>query len=167
MILTLNNHTPSVDPDAFVAESALVIGDVLIGSESSIWYGAVVRGDDAAIVIGRQSNIQDLCLLHDRVRVGDRVTVGHQVTLHGCTIEDDALIGMGSIILDGAVIGKGAMVAAGSLILSHTKVEPYTLVAGRPAVFKKQLDPERIEQNQAAARHYVSNLKSYKLTNDK
>ncbi len=161
MIRKFRGQSPRIDPSAFVAETAVLIGDVAIGPDSSVWYNAVLRGDDAPISIGRQTNIQDHCLLHDRVTIGDRVTVGHQVVLHGCIVEDDALIGMGAIVLDGAVIGHGALVAAGSLVLANTRVEPYTLVAGRPAVFKKQLDSERIDHNEASAKHYWQILKDY------
>lgn len=163
---TLRNQTPQIDPTAFIAETAVLVGDVTIGAGSSVWYNAVLRGDDGPIVIGQQSNIQDQCLLHDQVTVGDRVTVGHQVILHGCTIEDDALIGMGSIILSGCQIGKGALVAAGSLLLTDTVVEPYTMVAGRPAVFEKYLEPERIARNARSAQHYLEIVQDYLQEND-
>lgn len=161
MIREYAGKKPQIDPTAFIAETAVLIGDVTLGAESSIWYNAIIRGDDAKIEIGCQSNIQDQCLLHDRVIVGDRVTVGHQVILHGCTVEDDALIGMGTTILDGAVIGRGALVAAGSLILANTIIEPCTLYAGRPATYKKHLTEDRLAQNHLAVEHYLIHIKNY------
>ncbi len=166
MIRDYDGHVPVVDPRAWIAETAVLIGDVTIGPESSIWYGAVLRGDDQPIIVGAQSNIQDLAMLHDRVTVGDRVSVGHRAILHGCTLEDDCLIGMGAIILDGAVIGKGSLIAAGSLVLGNTIVEPGTLYAGNPAVYKKHLSDERIKQNLSGVEHYLQHLAKYWPTPD-
>ncbi|MDD2533613.1 MAG: gamma carbonic anhydrase family protein [Eubacteriales bacterium] len=163
MIRSYQGKTPIVDPTSFVADTAVLIGDVVIGAESSVWYNSVLRGDDAPIVIGDQSNIQDLCMLHDHVLIGHRVTVGHHVTLHGCTIEDDALIGMGSTILDGAVVGRGALVAAGSLVLANTQIEAGAMYAGSPAVFKKHLNQARLAANQTSVEHYLNHLKHVHL----
>jgi carbonic anhydrase/acetyltransferase-like protein (isoleucine patch superfamily) len=130
--------SPVIAPDAFVDESAQVIGDVAVGARSSIWFNCVVRGDVHYIRIGEETNVQDLSCLHvlrDRfpLVLGNRVTIGHSVTLHGCTIEDGCLVGMASTILDGAVIGQGCLVAAGSLVTPGTKVPPFSLVMGSPA----------------------------------
>jgi carbonic anhydrase/acetyltransferase-like protein (isoleucine patch superfamily) len=135
---------PELAPDVFVAQGAVIIGDVTIGAGSSIWYNTVVRGDVGSVTIGKNTNIQDLCLLHmntgmSDVIVGDGVTVGHRVVLHGCTIEDRCLIGMGSVILDNAVVGAGSVVASGAVVTERTVVPPNSLVAGMPAKVKKAL----------------------------
>jgi len=122
LIRAYQGKKPLVDPSAFIAETATLIGDVTIGPQSSIWYGAILRGDVQPIVIGAQSNIQDQTVVHDKVVIGDRVSIGHGVILHGCTIEDDALVGMGAVVLDGAVLQRGAMVAAGALVAGGTIV---------------------------------------------
>jgi carbonic anhydrase/acetyltransferase-like protein (isoleucine patch superfamily) len=166
-IRSYRGKTPQIDLTAFLAETATLIGDVTIGPESSVWYGAVLRGDDQPIVVGAQSNIQDQAMLHDKVIIGDRVTVGHGAILHGCTIEDDALIGMGAIILDGAIIRRGAMIAAGSLVAGGTIVEPGALYAGCPAVFKKQLDPTRLEHNRQTVLHHLKHFPHYRTEDSK
>lgn len=131
-------QTPTIAEDAYVHPAATVIGDVEVGAQSSVWPGVVLRGDDAPIRIGPQTSIQDGSVLHttkdlSRVDVGRRVTVGHMVLLHGCTVEDECLIGMGSVILDGAVIGRGSVVGAGSLITMNKHIPPGSLVLGSPA----------------------------------
>jgi carbonic anhydrase/acetyltransferase-like protein (isoleucine patch superfamily) len=157
---------PVIDLTALITETAVLIGDVTIGPESSIWYGAVLRGDDQPIVIGAQTNIQDLAMLHDRVTIGDRVSVGHGAILHSCTIEDDCLIGMGAIILNGAVIGQGSMVAAGSLVLSRTIIEPGTLYAGNPAVYKKHLSTESTAHNRRTIENHLQRSAKYRQSTD-
>ncbi len=131
-------HTPRVDPAAYVHEDATLIGDVEVGPEASIWPGAVLRGDDGAIRIGARTSIQDGSVVHttkglSTTRVGDRVTVGHNVILHGCTVEDDCLIGMGAILLDNCVIGRGSLVGAGALVTQNKVIPPGSLVLGNPA----------------------------------
>jgi carbonic anhydrase/acetyltransferase-like protein (isoleucine patch superfamily) len=132
------DHVPSIGAGAYVHPKAVVIGDVVIGAQSSIWPCAVLRGDDAPIRIGAQTSIQDGSVLHttkdlSQLTVGDRVTVGHGVILHGCTVEDDCLIGMGATILDNAVIGAGSIVGACALVTMNTKIPPGSLVLGMPA----------------------------------
>ncbi|MFO7563686.1 MAG: gamma carbonic anhydrase family protein [Enhygromyxa sp.] len=140
---------PRVDPAAFVHPAAVLIGDVLIGPESSVWPNVTLRGDDGPIVIGRQTSIQDNSVIHctegmSSTSVGDRVTVGHSVVLHGCTIHDEVLIGMGSIVLDNAVVESGALVAAGTLVPPGKIVRAGTLVAGNPLkVLRECLDKDR------------------------
>ena len=148
-----------VDPTAWIAPSATVLGDVTIGAESTVWYQAVIRGDCDAIRIGRQSNIQDGCVLHADpgvpCTIGDRVTVGHAAIVHGATVEDDCLIGMKAVVMNGAKIGRGSLVAVGAIVTEGTDVPPGSLVMGQPAKVKRQLtehDQERIRQ---AAEHYV------------
>lgn len=136
-ILSVNGHTPDIHPDAFVAETATVVGRVSLAAGASVWYGCVLRAEVSPIVVGPDSNLQDGTVVHTDpdapVSIGARVTVGHRVIVHGCTLEDDALIGMGSVVLNGAVVGAGAVVAAGAVVLQGTQVEPGSLVAGVPA----------------------------------
>src|SRR4051794_26628694 len=144
MIRTYKGVTPQIAAGCYIDESAQVIGDVVLGERSSIWMNAVVRGDVHSIRIGANSNVQDCSVLHGMryrfpVVVGDWVTVGHNVTLHGCTIGDRCLIGMGSIILNNAKIGEGSIIAAGAVIPENTIIEPYSLVVGVPAKVKKKL----------------------------
>jgi len=143
----------------FIAAGAQIIGGVELGELSSVWYNAVIRGDLNHIRIGRETNIQDNCVLHVTtelpVIVGDRVTVGHGAILHGCVVEDDCLIGMGAIVLDGAHIGAGSVIAAGTLVRERMEIPPHSLVVGVPGVVKRTLDPSTIEMIREAGRHYV------------
>ena len=166
MIRTFRGIAPKVAPSAYVDPSAQVIGEVVIGERSSIWPCASLRGDMGPIVVGSDTSIQDCCALHlDEgfpLTVGDRVTVGHSVTLHGCTVEDDALIGIGSTILNGAVIGKGAVVAAGSLVPEGMQVPPATLVMGVPAKARRAVTVGELERFQEGVRHYVEKAAIYR-----
>ncbi|MDQ1122013.1 gamma carbonic anhydrase family protein [Microbacterium trichothecenolyticum] len=145
-ILALPDATPTVSDDAFVASGARVIGDVTLGAGSSVWYNAVLRGDSAAIVVGDRSNVQDNVSVHvDRgrpVRIGSDVSIGHNAVVHGCTIGDGSLIGMGSVILSGAEIGAGCLVAGGAVVLEGTVVPAGSLVAGVPAKVRRALTDE-------------------------
>lgn len=167
MIRPFTGITPSIDPSAFIAETAVVIGDVAIGSESSIWYNVVIRGDVNSITIGARTNIQDLSLLHVTHRrdadepgaplvVGDDVTVGHQATLHGCTVGTGAFIGMQALVMDRAVIGKGALIGARALVTAGTVVPPHTLWLGAPARYRRELTPTEIDRLKQSAAAYVS-----------
>src|SRR3972149_162130 len=152
---------PRVHPTAYIDQSAQVIGDVEIGEESSIWMGAVVRGDVHRIRIGRRSNIQDGTIVHvmrdtHPTTVGDNVTIGHAVVIHGCTIEDQCLIGIGAIVLNGARIGSGSIVAAGTLIVEDMQVPPRSLVMGSPGKIKRQLTDEQVARIQNYADRYVT-----------
>ena len=160
MIRPFGGKTPRVDEAAFVASSAMVIGDVAIGAGSSIWYGAVLRGDVESIRIGRETNIQDNTVIHVdssgfSTLVGDRVTVGHSVVLHGCRIGDDALVGIGSIVLNGAEVGQGAMIGAGSLVTPGTKIPAVVLALGSPCKVKRPLTDEEKEDLRVSAQSYV------------
>lgn len=143
-----------------------MIGDVTVGERSSIWPNTSVRGDSGPIVIGAETSIQDNCALHlDEgfpLTVGDRVTVGHSVTLHGCTVEDDSLIGIGATILNGARIGKGAVVAAGSLVPEMMQVAPATLVMGVPAKPRRAVSEEEQARFAEGVKHYVEKARIYK-----
>lgn len=158
MILTFGEAVPRIGRDVFIAPTAVVIGDVTIGDGASIWYGAVLRGDLAPIRIGRGTNIQDGCTIHtDRdypAVVGDHVVVGHQAVLHGCTVEDLCLIGIRAVVLNGARIGSGAVVAAGAVVLEGGLVEPLCLVAGMPAVVRKELPASRRDKTLRSAENY-------------
>lgn len=137
---------PSIDPSAFVATSADVIGDVTIGAESSVWYGCVLRGDIAAIRVGARTNIQDLTLVHvDRdtpTVIGDSVGVGHRAIIHGCALDDGCLIGMGAIVLSHARVGRGSVIAAGALITEGMVVPPDSLVVGVPGRVVRPVDED-------------------------
>jgi len=149
------HFVPKIDATVFVAPTAQIIGDVHIGPLSSIWFHTVLRGDLAEIRIGEKTNIQDLCMGHADIdiplKIGDRVTVGHRSILHGCTIEDDCLIGMGSIIMNHAVIGKGSIIAAGTLVLEKTVIPPYSLVTGIPGRIKRTHQNREETQNDIRA----------------
>jgi len=143
MILTFKDKTPQIGVNVFIAPNAAIIGEVEIGDNTSIWYGAVIRGDLAPIRVGADSNIQDNCTVHTEVDIptliGNRVTVGHNAVIHSCTIENNCLIGIGAIVLDSAVIKTGSIVAAGAVVRSGQQVGPNCLVAGVPAKLKKNL----------------------------
>lgn len=150
---------PMVDPSAFVEPSAQVVGAVTIGARSSVWFNVVIRGDVNAVRIGSETNVQDLCCLHVTAKhpltLGDRVTVGHGVMLHGCTLEDDTLIGIGAIVLDGAHVEKGSVIAAGAVVTPGTRVPAGSLALGSPARVKRPVTPEEREWIAASATNYV------------
>ena len=165
-IFQLDELTPQVHASAWVADSAQVIGDVVLAEGSSVWFGTVVRGDTAAIRIGRGSNIQDNSVLHadegQPLTIGENVTVGHQVMLHGCTIGDGALIGIQAVVLNGAKIGKNCLVGAGALITEGKEFPEGSMIFGSPAKVVRQLSPEQLAGLKMSAQHYVDNAKRYK-----
>jgi len=146
MLMEYRGKTPKIGKNVFIAPTAVVIGDVEIGDNVSIWFNAVVRGDNDSIYIGENSNVQDNCTLHvdkgDPLRIGANVTVGHNAVVHGCTVENGALIGIGAVVLNNAVVGEGTIVAAGSVVTRGQMVGAYRIVAGSPAKEKKELDPK-------------------------
>jgi carbonic anhydrase/acetyltransferase-like protein (isoleucine patch superfamily) len=154
MIIALGGKIPQIGQNVFIAPTAVIVGDVQIEDGASIWYGAVLRGDMARIRVGKNTNIQDNCTIHTDfgkpATIGSHVTIGHNVILHGCTVEDHCLIGMGCILLNEAHIHTGSLVGAGSLIKERQVVGPYQLVAGSPAIFRKKLSPEDIARRIAA-----------------
>jgi carbonic anhydrase/acetyltransferase-like protein (isoleucine patch superfamily) len=161
------HHRPDlVDPTAYLAPSAVVLGDVTIGGESSVWFGAVIRGDSEAIRIGRQTNVQDGCILHADpgypCTLGDRVTLGHGAIVHGATVEDDCLIGMRSVVMNGAKIGRGSIVAVGSVVTEGTQVPPGSIAVGQPAKVKRETTERDRERIRHAAEHYVAAAKIYR-----
>lgn len=166
LILAFGETRPRLDPTAFVAPGAVVVGDVTLGPESSLWFGAVVRGDEHPVVIGARTNIQDLTVCHETswigpLTIGDDVTVGHRAILHGCTIGDRCMIGMGAILLDGCEIGAESIVAAGAVVPERMIVPPRSLVAGVPAVVKRALTESDLKRITKAAKHYVERAREY------
>ncbi len=166
LIRGFRGQRPTLDPSTFVADNATLIGDVTVGARSSIWFGAVLRGDVFHIRIGDETSIQDNSVIHvthDRyaTTVGHRVTVGHSVTLHGCTVGDSCIIGMGAILLDQAVIGDRSIVGAGALVTPGTKIPPGTLAVGSPARPKRPLTDEELTWLEASAAHYVELARLY------
>jgi carbonic anhydrase/acetyltransferase-like protein (isoleucine patch superfamily) len=155
-----------IHPSAFIAPTASVMGDVTLGEDASVWYSAVVRGDMAPIVIGGQSNIQDGTIVHvdDGVpcTVGRRVGVGHRVILHGCTVEDDCLIAMGSVLLNRVIIGTGSVVAAGAVVPEGMQVPPRSLVMGIPGRIVRQVDAALAERVAATWTHYVEEARAHR-----
>lgn len=160
--------TPHIAEDVFLAETAVVVGDVNVGEGTSLWYNSVLRGDVNAIIVGKHCNIQDGAVLHtlykkSTIVMGDYVSVGHNVTIHGAHIGDYALIGMGSVLLDDAEVGEGAIVAAGALVLKGTKIGPYEVWGGVPAKFIKKADPEQTNEiNRKIAHNYAMYAGWYK-----
>ncbi len=166
MIRSFKGISPKIDPSAFIAEGAVIIGEVSIGKEASIWYNCVVRGDVNFISIGDRTNIQDLSMLHVTHKkneqdpgaplvIGNDVTVGHSVTLHGCTIQDGAFIGMQAIVMDNVVVGKGSLVGARALVTEGTVIPPGTLWMGSPAKYKRDLNEKEIAWLARSAGNYV------------
>lgn len=167
MIRAYKGIVPRVEASAYVDPSAQVIGDVTIGARSSVWCGAVLRGDVNRIVLGEETNIQDNSVLHGEldmypVLLGDRITVGHMAVLHGCVVEDDALIGIGAIVLNGARVGKGSIVAAGALVPEGMEIPPDSLVMGSPAKVRRAVTPEEKARFRENAQRYVRYRQEYR-----
>lgn len=164
----LDGTAPRVAASAWVAENAQVIGNVVLGEDSSVWFGVTVRGDTETITVGRGSNIQDGSVLHADVgqplTIGEDVTVGHQVMLHGCTIGDGSLIGIGAVVLNGAKIGKHCLVGAGSLVTEGKEFPDGSMILGSPARVAKSLTPEQIEGLRMSAKHYTDNAARFRKT---
>jgi carbonic anhydrase/acetyltransferase-like protein (isoleucine patch superfamily) len=154
-----------VEPTIFIARGAIVLGEVQLGRDASVWYNAVIRGDAERISIGEATNIQDLSMVHADPGypcvVGSRVTVGHRVILHGCTVEDDCLIGMGAILLTGVRVGKGSIVGAGAVLLEGTEVPPGSLVVGIPGRVVRQVDEAMTARVDVSWRHYIADAQRH------
>ncbi|HSP47243.1 MAG TPA: gamma carbonic anhydrase family protein [Clostridiaceae bacterium] len=166
MLKEIKGKYPIVDADAFVAESAYVIGNVELGRKSSVWFGSILRGDVGSIKIGEYTNIQDATIIHmdhgNRVLIGDGVTIGHRCTIHGCEIMGDAIIGMETTILDNVVIGRNAMIGAGSLVTPGKVVGEGELWMGRPAKFARMLTQEELDYIRFLAKNYYENSLMYR-----
>ena len=165
-VYQLDDLTPQVAASAWVADSAQVMGNVVLGEDASVWFGTVIRGDTETITIGSGSNIQDASVLHADIgkplTIGDNVTVGHKVMLHGCTIGDESLIGIGAIVLNGAVIGKNCLVGAGALVTEGKVFPDKSLIVGSPAKAIRTLDAEAVEGLKKSAESYVRNWQRFK-----
>jgi carbonic anhydrase/acetyltransferase-like protein (isoleucine patch superfamily) len=166
IIRRYGDKTPQVGEGTFLADNAVLVGDVVIGARSSIWFGAVLRGDVFHIRVGDETSIQDNTVIHvthgkNATVVGDRVTVGHSVNLHGCTIGGHCIIGMGSIVLDAAEVGERCIVGAGSLVTAGARIPPGTLALGSPARPKRDLTAEELSWLDVSAAHYVELARTY------
>ncbi len=166
MVRTYQGIKPTIPDSCFIEETGVVIGDVVMGEECSVWFHAVIRGDVNCIRIGKRTNIQDLCMLHvthdtHPLIIGDEVTVGHSVVLHGCTIKDRVLIGMGAIIMDGAVIGEESVVGAGALVVEGTVVPPKSVILGSPARVRRPVTDKELAWIKESADNYVRYARTY------
>ena len=167
-VYALGPHTPEIDPESWIAPNAVVIGQVKLSKNASIWWNCTVRGDTDRLIIGENSNIQDGSVLHTNrgieLRIGDGVTVGHGVMLHGCTIGDGSLIGIGAVVLNHAVIGKNSLVAAHTLVPEGKVFPDRALILGSPGKMVRELTDEEIARNRASAERYVINWQHYRQT---
>lgn len=169
MIRSFEGRSPVVHPRAWLAPGSVIVGDVEIDEDASVWYGAVLRGDINSIRVGARSNIQDQCVVHVTrdvfpASIGDEVTVGHRAVIHGSTVESGALVGIGAVVLDGARIGRNAWVAAGALVPPGMSVDPETLVAGVPARVVRRLSEEELAKQRKLTLLYVSTAKSHAMS---
>ena len=166
-VYQLDDHKPQIAPSAWVADNAQVMGAVTMEADASVWFGATVRGDTEHITIGEGANIQDGSVLHADhgmpLKVGKHVTVGHMVMLHGCTIGDESLIGIGAGVLNGAKIGKNCLVGAGSLVTEGKEFPDGSMIMGTPAKVVRQLTPEQIQGLRQSAKHYIENAHRFKV----
>ncbi|MCF2445981.1 gamma carbonic anhydrase family protein [Dyadobacter sp. CY345] len=161
LIRSVRGKNPQFGENCWLAENATVVGDVVMGEHCTVWFNAVVRGDVNSIRIGKYSNVQDGAVIHctyqkNGTYIGDYVSIAHNAIVHGCTIEDHVLIGMGSIVMDGAVIGTGAIVAAGAIVTQNTKVPPGTIYAGNPAKYLKDVSPDLNAAIDRTANNYIT-----------
>jgi carbonic anhydrase/acetyltransferase-like protein (isoleucine patch superfamily) len=168
VLLAFDGHLPVIHDLAWVAPGATLVGDVTVHPDASIWFNAVLRAERAPILVGERSNIQDGCLAHTdpgfSLVIGSGVTVGHHAVLHGCSIEDDVLVGMSATILNGAKVGAQSVVAAGAVVPEHTLVPPRSLVVGVPATVRRRLTDEEVQRIRDNARDYVSTMRRYRGT---
>jgi carbonic anhydrase/acetyltransferase-like protein (isoleucine patch superfamily) len=167
LIRAWGGKEPRLADGVWIADGAVVVGDVEIGPGSSVWFGAILRGDVHSIRVGARTNVQDHSILHVSAGthptwVGDDVTLGHRVTLHGCTVKDRCLIGIGAVVLDGAVVGEDAMVGAGALVPPGMVVPPGTLAVGSPARVKRELTREEIAHFPRSAQNYAAYAEKYR-----
>lgn len=166
MIIPYQNHEPVIDETAFIAENATVAGKVTVGKNASVWFGAVLRGDLQPVTVGDNSNIQDNAVVHVGANtpavIGDNVTVGHGAIIHGATIGNNVLVGMGATVLDGAVIGDNCIIGAGALVTSRTEIPANSLVLGMPAKVTKELTPAQVMSNRMSALEYQKLAKEFK-----
>jgi carbonic anhydrase/acetyltransferase-like protein (isoleucine patch superfamily) len=166
-VYRLDDDVPQLSASAWVADNATVIGRVSLGDESSVWFGAVLRGDGEWITVGRGSNVQENSVLHTDegfpLTLGDHVTVGHLAMLHGCSVGDGSLVGIQAVVLNGARIGRNSLVGAGALVTAGKAFPDGSLIVGSPAKVLRALTPEEIERLQWSARHYIDNARRHRL----
>lgn len=166
-IYELDGIAPTISESAWVAESSQIIGGVELGDDANVWFGVVIRGDNELIRVGRRTNIQDACVLHSDpgfpLTLGEDVTVGHKAMLHGCTIGDGCLIGIGAIVLNGAKIGKHCLVGAGSLVTEGKEFPAGSMIFGSPAKAVRQLSAEQLDGLRLMAHHYVDNARRFRI----
>lgn len=166
MISAYRGISPTLGDQVYLAETCVLTGDIRLGNASNVWFGAVIRGDVNRIAIGSETNIQDQCVLHVTadypLTIGNQVTVGHAAVLHGCTLGDRVLIGIGACVLDGAFICEDSLVAAGSLVVPRSSFPRGVLIAGAPAKVKRELRPDELAELVAASRRYVSLAGEYR-----
>ena len=167
IIKTVRGFTPQFGRNCFFADNAVVVGEVTLGENCTVWFNAVIRGDVHSILIGNNTNVQDGAIIHctyqkAKTVIGNNVSIAHNAVVHGCTIEDNVLIGMGAIVMDDAVIGTGSVIAAGAIVLSKTVVEPGSIYAGMPAKKVKNVGPEMIEVIERTAHNYPMYAEWYK-----
>jgi carbonic anhydrase/acetyltransferase-like protein (isoleucine patch superfamily) len=164
MLRAVGGHEPEVDPSAYVDEAAVVIGDVVIEAEASVWPNATLRGDSGRIVVGERSNVQDNAVLHEDAVLEADVTVGHSAIVHAATVESGALVGMNAVVLDGAQVGRDAVVGAGAVVTEGTEIPPETLVTGVPASVTTELENP---PSSVPAEHYVELAKRYERSGER
>lgn len=166
VIRTFQGIKPTVPDSCFIEDTAIVIGDVVMGEDCSVWFNAVIRGDVNHIRIGNRTNVQDLCMLHvthdtHPLIIGNEVTIGHSVVLHGCTIKDRVLVGMGAIVMDGAVIGEDSVVGAGALVVEGTVVPPKSVILGSPGRVRRGVSDAELAWIKESAANYVKYARQY------
>ena len=168
MIYSLDNGTPQCGENVYVAPTATVVGDVVLGSNVGVWFGAVIRGDNERITLGDGTNVQDCCVLHTDpgcpLNIGENVTIGHKAVLHGCTVEDGCLIGINAVILNNARIGKNCLIGANALITDGKKIPPNSLVVGAPGRVIRQLNDKEIDMLDRFNKSYILKIHRYKTS---
>ncbi len=172
IVKSVRGFTPQFGANCFLADNAVVVGEVVMGDECTVWFNAVVRGDVHSITIGNRSNIQDGAVIHctyqkAKTIIGNNVSIAHNAVVHGCTIEDNVLIGMGAIVMDDAIIGSGSVIAAGAIVLPGTRVEPGSVFAGIPAKRIKEVGEEMKMVIERTAKNYPMYAEWYKVENQK
>ena len=165
-IYQLGEHAPEIDPSAYVADTATLIGKVTLEANASVWSGVTIRGDNERITIGENSNVQESCVMHTDMgfplTIGKEVTIGHQAMLHGCTVGDGSLIGIQAVVLNGARIGKGCLVGAGALVTEGKEFPDYSLIIGAPAKAVRTLTEEELQRLRLSAQSYAMRGQQYK-----
>ncbi len=168
MIYSLDNGTPQCGENVYVAPTATVVGDVVLGSNVGVWFGAVIRGDNERITLGDGTNVQDCCVLHTDpgcpLNIGENVTIGHKAVLHGCTVEDGCLIGINAVILNNARIGKNCLIGANALITDGKEIPPNSLVVGAPGRVIRQLNDKEIDMLDRFNKSYILKIHRYKTS---